>query len=165
MAINTQELRKAYEIGIEAVAILVENEVKRLSEKPKNHPPSNQPSKSMFTELNTSIPSVRRVHKMIQGKEEVEIKLVTGDSITGTVKWIDSDCICIAGTVQAPVQAPVVDTIHQLHISVNGDAVAVSPHTLVLDPPLINNENQVVMEQEHSLVIWQHAIAFIKTVI
>lgn len=118
MAINTQELRKAYENGIEAVAALVENEVKRLSEKPKNHPPSNQPSKSMFTELNTSIPSVRRVHKMIQDKEEVEIKLVMGDSIRGTVKWIDSDCICVSGE--------------------SGGL-------------------------EHSLVIWQHAIAFIKT--
>ncbi len=117
MAINPEELRKAYEKGVEAVAALVEQEVKRQSEKPKNHPPSSH-QKPMFTELNTSTPSIRRVHNMIKDKEEVEVKLVTGDSIKGTVKWIDIDCICVD---------------------------VVSPG------------------QSHTLVIWQHSIAFIAT--
>jgi len=117
MAINPEELRKAYEKGVEAVAALVEQEVKRQSEKPKNHPPSSH-QKPMFTELNTSTPSIRRVHNMIKDKEEVEVKLVTGDSIKGTVKWIDTDCICV--DVASPGQS-------------------------------------------HTLVIWQHSIAFIAT--
>ncbi len=63
--------------------------------------------------LNTSLPSIRRIHSIIRDKNEVEIKLLTGDQLRGKISWIDDQCICL-------------DTAG------------------------------------HKVVIWQHAIAFIK---
>jgi host factor-I protein len=56
-----------------------------------------------MTELDITLPSIRHVHRLIQDQygtdspQSVEIKLVTGDMITGTVKWIDVHCICVDG--------------------------------------------------------------------
>ncbi|MCY7332189.1 MAG: RNA chaperone Hfq [Pseudanabaena sp. CAN_BIN31] len=63
--------------------------------------------------LNTSLPSIRRIHGIIRDKNEVEVKLLTGDQLRGRIIWIDDQCICM-------------------------DASG------------------------HKIVIWQHAIAFIK---
>ena len=63
--------------------------------------------------LNTSLPSIRRIHGIIRDKNEVEVKLLTGDQLHGRIIWIDDQCICM-------------------------DASG------------------------HKIVIWQHAIAFIK---
>ena len=71
------------------------------------------PAASNKIGLNTSLPSIRRIHSIIREKTEVEIKLTTGDQLRGKISWIDDQCICL-------------DT------------------------------------SGHKVVIWQHAIAFIK---
>jgi host factor-I protein len=45
--------------------------------------------------LNTSLPSIRRIHALIRDKNEVEIKLVTGDQLRGRIIWIDDQCLCM----------------------------------------------------------------------
>lgn len=47
--------------------------------------------------FDTTIPSVRRIHNLIKDKQEIEVKLVSGDIIKGTLKWIDTDCLCVEG--------------------------------------------------------------------
>jgi host factor-I protein len=45
--------------------------------------------------LNTSLPSIRRIHATIRDKNEVEIKLMTGDLLKGRILWIDDQCLCL----------------------------------------------------------------------
>lgn len=71
-----------------------------------------------MTEFNTSLPSIRRIQNAIKEKEEVEIKLLTGDEFKGTVKWVDNHCLCIDGAQSG---------------------------------------------QPHTIMIWNHAIAFMKS--
>lgn len=49
----------------------------------------------MSTELETSLPSVRQVQNLIKDGNEVELKLITGDLLTGKIRWQDPQCICI----------------------------------------------------------------------
>lgn len=71
-----------------------------------------------MSDLNITLPSIRRVHNLIKENQTVELKLLTGDLIQGQVKWIDEHCLCV-------------------HTSDGGST--------------------------HSIAIWQHAIAYIKT--
>jgi host factor-I protein len=47
------------------------------------------------TEFDTTLPSIRQLQNWIKEKSTVEVKLVTGDVITGTVFWQDINCVCI----------------------------------------------------------------------
>jgi host factor-I protein len=67
-----------------------------------------------MSDLNITLPSVRRLHSLIKENQAIELKLLTGDEIKGQVKWLDEHCLCI--------------------------------HTA-----------------DASIVVWQHAIAYIKT--
>ena len=49
----------------------------------------------MLTEFDTSLPSIKQIQKLIQEKSSVELKLVTGDVILGTLLWQDLQCFCI----------------------------------------------------------------------
>lgn len=49
-----------------------------------------------ITEFDTSLPSIRQIQNLIKQASSVELKLVTGDSITGRVLWQDPNCVCIA---------------------------------------------------------------------
>ncbi|MEM7773759.1 MAG: RNA-binding protein hfq [Cyanobacteria bacterium P01_A01_bin.37] len=49
----------------------------------------------MSVELNAGLPSTRYIQTYIKEKTRVEVKLVTGDAITGTIHWQDPGCICI----------------------------------------------------------------------
>ena len=40
-------------------------------------------------------PSVRQMQGYIREKQNLEIKLLTGDLISGTLFWQDLDCICL----------------------------------------------------------------------
>ncbi len=40
-------------------------------------------------------PSARQIQGYIQDKQQVEVKLVTGDVLTGRVFWQDPVCICL----------------------------------------------------------------------
>ncbi|MDJ0704321.1 MAG: RNA chaperone Hfq [Leptolyngbyaceae cyanobacterium MO_188.B28] len=50
----------------------------------------------MATELETGLPSVRQLQMLIRDKQEVEIKLMTSDVITGKVQWQDVYCVCLS---------------------------------------------------------------------
>jgi host factor-I protein len=45
--------------------------------------------------LNTALPSIRRIHSVIRDKSEVQVKLLTGDQLTGRILWIDDQSICM----------------------------------------------------------------------
>ncbi|MFH7027517.1 MAG: RNA-binding protein hfq [Heteroscytonema crispum UTEX LB 1556] len=47
------------------------------------------------TEFDTSLPSIRLVQNIIKQAEKVELKLLTGDVLTGRVLWQDPHCILI----------------------------------------------------------------------
>lgn len=46
--------------------------------------------------FNTNLPSIRIVQNFIKDKQVLEIKLLTGDIITGEARWQDDDCIAVA---------------------------------------------------------------------
>jgi host factor-I protein len=56
----------------------------------------------MSTELETSLPSVRQVQNLIKEGNEVELKLITGDLLTGKVRWQDPQCICLLDHYDQP---------------------------------------------------------------
>ncbi|MEB3180701.1 MAG: RNA-binding protein hfq [Nostocaceae cyanobacterium] len=49
----------------------------------------------MLTEFDTALPSIRQVQRLITQKTGVELKLLTGDLVTGTIIWQDHNCICV----------------------------------------------------------------------
>lgn len=49
----------------------------------------------MSQEFATGFPSVRQVQNLIRDKDPVEVKLLTGDVISGRVLWQDPQCICV----------------------------------------------------------------------
>ncbi len=51
----------------------------------------------MLTEFDTSLPSIKQVQKLIKENKSVELKLITGDIIAGTVLWQDLQCFCVMG--------------------------------------------------------------------
>jgi host factor-I protein len=53
--------------------------------------------------LNTDLPSVRQIQTYIREKTAIEVKLLTGDLIAGSVFWQDSDCVCIRDASEQPV--------------------------------------------------------------
>jgi host factor-I protein len=56
----------------------------------------------MSTELEISLPSVRQVQNLIKDGNEVEMKLITGDLITGKIRWQDPHCICLLDHYDQP---------------------------------------------------------------
>ncbi len=56
----------------------------------------------MSIELETSLPSVRQVQALIKDSNEVELKLITGDLLTGKVRWQDPYCICLLDHYDQP---------------------------------------------------------------
>jgi host factor-I protein len=53
-------------------------------------------------ELDTGLPSVRQVQTAIKDGKEIELKLLTGDLVTGKVKWQDPYCICVMDHYEQP---------------------------------------------------------------
>ena len=47
--------------------------------------------------FDTGLPSIRQVQTFIRDQQAVEIKAVTGDTITGAVSWQDANAICVRG--------------------------------------------------------------------
>ncbi|TAG93204.1 MAG: RNA-binding protein hfq [Oscillatoriales cyanobacterium] len=48
-----------------------------------------------MSEFETGLPSVRLIQSYIKEKQQIEIKLVTGDLLVGRVFWLDNSCICV----------------------------------------------------------------------
>lgn len=49
----------------------------------------------MASEFDTALPSIRQVQTLIKEAIAVELKLVTGDLLTGKLGWQDQNCICL----------------------------------------------------------------------
>jgi host factor-I protein len=50
---------------------------------------------TMAAELETELPSIRQIQSLIREDQEVEFKLVTGDLLSGKIRWQDIYCIAI----------------------------------------------------------------------
>jgi host factor-I protein len=50
----------------------------------------------MTTELDTGLPSTRQIQNLVRTKQDVEVKLLTGDLIHGQLRWQDPQCIAVA---------------------------------------------------------------------
>ena len=46
-----------------------------------------------MSDFNSGLPSVRQVQTLIKEQTAVEIKLLTGDSLQGKIRWQDPDCL------------------------------------------------------------------------
>lgn len=46
-------------------------------------------------QFDTALPSIRQVQNLIREKTNVEVKLTTGDTLTGAVSWQDINAICV----------------------------------------------------------------------
>ena len=49
----------------------------------------------MTLELETGLPSTRLLQTYMREKQTIEVKLVTGDTVTGTISWQDPYCVCL----------------------------------------------------------------------
>ncbi|MCP6762881.1 MAG: RNA chaperone Hfq [Fischerella sp. CENA71] len=49
----------------------------------------------MITEFDTSLPSTRQLQNLIKEAVPTEIKLLTGDILTGRVMWQDQCSMCL----------------------------------------------------------------------
>jgi host factor-I protein len=56
----------------------------------------------MSTELDTGLPSTRQIQDIIREATEIEMKLITGDLLSGKVRWQDPHCICILDHYDQP---------------------------------------------------------------
>ncbi|MGI0486094.1 Hfq-related RNA-binding protein [Pantanalinema rosaneae CENA516] len=56
----------------------------------------------MSAELETGLPSVRQIQNLIREEKEVELKLVTGDLLTGKIRWQDSHCMSLTDQYDQP---------------------------------------------------------------
>ncbi|BAU10099.1 hypothetical protein LEP3755_05790 [Leptolyngbya sp. NIES-3755] len=56
----------------------------------------------MSIELDTGLPSTRQIQTIIREEKEIEMKLSTGDLLTGKVRWQDIHCICIMDHYDQP---------------------------------------------------------------
>lgn len=50
----------------------------------------------MLTDFDTSLPSIRQVQNFIKDTASIELKLLTGDILTGKILWQDPQCLQIA---------------------------------------------------------------------
>lgn len=56
-----------------------------------------------MAELETGLPSVRQIQGFIKEGQEVEIKLLTQDVLTGQLRWQDTNCLCLNNSEGLPV--------------------------------------------------------------
>lgn len=49
-----------------------------------------------MAEFETGLPSVRQIQSFIREGQTVEVKLVTGDLLVGTLRWQDPNCVCVS---------------------------------------------------------------------
>lgn len=55
-----------------------------------------------MTELETGLPSTRKIQNLIQHRNEVELKLSTDDLIVGKIIWQDPHCLCVVDHYEQP---------------------------------------------------------------
>ena len=58
-----------------------------------------------MAQFDINLPHIRQVQKHIKEAQEIEIKLINGEALTGKIKWQDPECVCL---VDSPGQDIVV---------------------------------------------------------
>jgi host factor-I protein len=48
-----------------------------------------------MAQFDTGLPSVRQIQSFIKDKREIQVKLSTGELLSGKILWQDSDCLCL----------------------------------------------------------------------
>lgn len=56
----------------------------------------------MAIEFDTALPSIVQVQTLIKQATIVELKLLSGDLLTGKVGWQDQNCLCILNENNQP---------------------------------------------------------------
>ncbi len=56
----------------------------------------------MASEFDAALPSIRQVQKLIKEATIVELKLMTGDLLTGKISWQDQNCLCLINENNQP---------------------------------------------------------------
>jgi len=49
----------------------------------------------MKSDFDTALPSIRQVQMLIKETTIVELKLMSGDLLTGKIGWQDQNCLCL----------------------------------------------------------------------
>jgi len=57
----------------------------------------------MPSEFDTALPSIRQVQILIKETSIVQLKLVTGDLLTGKIGWQDQNCLCLLDENNQPL--------------------------------------------------------------
>lgn len=47
--------------------------------------------------FDTGLPSIRQVQALIRDQQTVEVKLITGDALSGALVWQDVNSVCLKG--------------------------------------------------------------------
>ncbi|HEY9740371.1 MAG TPA: RNA-binding protein hfq [Coleofasciculaceae cyanobacterium] len=56
-----------------------------------------------MAEFETGLPSVRQVQVFIKEGQQVELKLLTQDLLTGQLTWQDQNCVCLITQDEQPM--------------------------------------------------------------
>ena len=59
--------------------------------------------KGMASEFDTELTSIRQVQILIKETSIVQLKLVTGDLLTGKIGWQDQNCLCLLDENNQPL--------------------------------------------------------------
>lgn len=57
----------------------------------------------MKSDFDTALPSIVQVQTLIKQAIIVELKLLTGDLLTGKISWQDQNCLCIIDQSNNPI--------------------------------------------------------------
>lgn len=57
----------------------------------------------MKDEFDTALPSIRQVQTLIKQASIVELKVLTGDVLTGRISWQDQNCFCLLDDNNQPM--------------------------------------------------------------
>ncbi|MBV8888028.1 MAG: RNA chaperone Hfq [Chroococcidiopsidaceae cyanobacterium CP_BM_RX_35] len=49
----------------------------------------------MKNEFDTALPSIRQIQTLIKEATTVELKLMSGELLTGKIGWQDQNCLCL----------------------------------------------------------------------
>ena len=57
----------------------------------------------MKSDFDTALPSIVQVQTLIKQAIIVELKLLTGDLLTGKISWQDQNCLCVIDQSNNPI--------------------------------------------------------------
>lgn len=56
-----------------------------------------------MAEFDPGLPSIRQLQQWVADKQAIEMKLTTGDTLSGTALWQDAHCICLLNEANQPI--------------------------------------------------------------